>query len=173
MKSIETTHGRIEPSELDDNFFRTIGDEWMLITAGNPEEFNTMTASWGGIGILWNKPVAICFIRPTRHTYSFSEREDYFTLTFFTDEYKKTLQYCGTKSGKDVNKIEVTGLIPLLTENQSVGFEQSRLCLECKKIYFDDLKPEQFLLPGADKTFYPKKDYHRMYIAEILNVYKK
>lgn len=173
MKSIETTHGRLKPSELGNNFFRSIGEEWMLITAGTPSDFNTMTASWGGIGILWNKPVAICFIRPTRHTYSFSEREDYFTLTFFTDEYKKILQYCGTNSGKDVNKVEVTGLKPLLTENHSVGFEQARLCLECKKIYFDDMKPEHFLMSGADESFYPKKDYHRMYIAEIVNVYKK
>lgn len=171
MKKLGSTHTSIDPQNLSDNFIRTIGDEWMLITAGTSESFNTMTASWGTIGVLWNLPVAICFIRPTRHTFKFSEDAEYFTLCFFDPEHKDILKYCGTKSGKDVDKIKTTGLSPLLSENNAVGFAQSRLCIECKKIYFDDLKPSNFLIPDADEKFYPKKDYHRMYIGEITKVY--
>jgi flavin reductase (DIM6/NTAB) family NADH-FMN oxidoreductase RutF len=83
------------------------------------------------------------------------------------------LNYCGAKSGRNVDKIETTGLIPLLTENESIGFKQARLCLECKKIYFEDLDPGSFLDLEVDAKFYPKKDYHRMYIGEITNCYLK
>jgi flavin reductase (DIM6/NTAB) family NADH-FMN oxidoreductase RutF len=173
MDSILSTHQKTEAKNLTDNFFQAIDDEWMLISAGTPKSFNTMTASWGTIGILWNRTVAICFIRPTRHTFGFTEDQEFFSLSFFSKEHKSILRFCGAQSGRDVNKIKETGLIPLLTENQSIGFEQSRLCLECRKIYFDDLKPDHFLLPDTDKNFYPKKDYHRMYVGEITNVYIK
>ncbi|MBN1950524.1 MAG: flavin reductase [Bacteroidales bacterium] len=173
MEAIDITHKKIAAAELTDNIIRMIGDEWMLITAGSPSNFNTMTASWGTMGVLWNKPVAICFVRPTRHTFKFTEESDFFTLSFFAEEHKSILRFCGAKSGRDANKIEATGLKPLRTENKSVGFEQSRLCIECRKVYFDDLKPENFLKPSTDKDFYPKKDYHRMYIGEITRVYLK
>lgn len=173
MQSIRSSHKSLEPEQITDNFIRAIGDEWMLITAGTPDNFNTMTASWGSVGVLWNLPVAICFIRPTRHTYHFTETQDYFTLSFFTDQHKDILSYCGSHSGKNVDKIAETGLQPMLTDNLSIGFEQSRLCLECRKIYFDDLKPAHFLMPDTDDKFYPGKDYHRMYIGEIRNAYIK
>ena len=59
--------------DLSENFFEVIGKEWMLVTAGSKEHFNTMTASWGGIGWLWNKPVVFVFIRSERYTYEFME----------------------------------------------------------------------------------------------------
>jgi flavin reductase (DIM6/NTAB) family NADH-FMN oxidoreductase RutF len=123
------------------------------------------------LGILWNRPVALCFIRPTRHTYQFAEKSDYYTLSFFPESERQILNYCGSKSGRFVNKIEKTGLVPLLTDNKAVGYKQSRLCIECRKIYFSDLKPENFILPDTDRKFYAKKDYHRMYIGEITHCY--
>jgi flavin reductase (DIM6/NTAB) family NADH-FMN oxidoreductase RutF len=173
MQKIEDLFEKIEPDTLRDNFIQAIGNEWMLITAGTPDHFNTMTASWGAIGVFWHKPVAICFIRPTRHTFGFASHNDVFTLSFFSDKEHDILNFCGTKSGRDTDKIAATGLIPLETENKSIGYAQSRLCVECRKIYYDDLKPGQFLMPGADKRIYPKKDYHRMFVGEILNCYKK
>jgi len=158
---------------VSDNFVKIIGDEWLLITCGTSDKFNTMTASWGALGVLWNKPVAICFIRPTRFTYSFANSNNMFTLSFFTEKERQILQYCGSKSGKDVNKIDETGLIPLRTEAGAISFKQSRMCHECQKIYYDDLKPQNFLLPEIDGRNYPLKDYHRMFIGEIVNVYLK
>jgi flavin reductase (DIM6/NTAB) family NADH-FMN oxidoreductase RutF len=173
MKAINSLFKKSNASLLDDNFIKTIGDEWMLITAGTHEKFNTMTASWGSMGVLWNKPIAICFIRPTRHTYSFANETDIFTLSFFTSKEKKILSYCGANSGRNVDKIAETGLIPLLMENGGIAFEQARLCLECRKIYYDDLKPQHFLNPTIDKKNYPLKDYHRFFIGEIVGTYKK
>ena len=131
-----------------------------------------MTASWGGVGVLWNKDIAFCVIRPGRYTYKFIEKADTFTLSFFTGEYKKALTFCGTHSGRDCDKAKETGLTAAETENGSVFFSEARLVLECKKIYFDDFNPVNFLDPEIDEH-YPKKDYHRMFFGEIINVYIK
>jgi flavin reductase (DIM6/NTAB) family NADH-FMN oxidoreductase RutF len=159
---------KFDVEKLKDNPFRLLNDDWMLITAGTENSFNTMTASWGGVGILWNKQVAFCFVRPTRHTYQFMEKNDYFTLTFYNEEYRDILNFCGKKSGRDTDKIKETGLIPLTSPNNSIYFEQARLVFECRKIYSDDIKPE-FFRDEKIHNAYPLKDYHRMYIGEITN----
>jgi flavin reductase (DIM6/NTAB) family NADH-FMN oxidoreductase RutF len=161
-----------EDTEFSARVFDMIGNEWFLITAGTADYFNTMTASWGTLGVLWNKPVAICFIRPTRHTYKFAETNDVFTMSFFSEEHRHILKFCGAKSGRDTNKVKETGLLPLLTENGGITFEQAKLVFECRKLYFDDIKPGMFLSPDIDKN-YPNKDYHRLYIGEITSIYKK
>lgn len=173
MDQMNNLFKKIGPEEITDNFFQAINKEWMLITAGSFEKFNTMTASWGTIGILWNKPIAICFIRPSRYTYGFVNESKIFTLSFFTEKERSILQLCGTKSGKNVDKITETGLVPLKTDLGGITYKRSRLCLECNKIYYDDLKPANFILPDTDKINYPLKDYHRMFIGEIMNVYIK
>jgi len=163
---------KISPEQITDNPFTLLDKVWMLITAGNKQKFNTMTASWGTLGVLWNKPIATTFIRPTRYTYQFAEEFSEFTLSFFDEKYRQILSYCGAKSGRDEDKIARTGLIPLETELGNIYFEQARLVLECKKIYFDDLQNSHFIEPKVEKH-YPKKDYHRFYIGEIVNVLKE
>ena len=101
---------KLEVKDLKENFFEAIGKEWMLVTAGTKEKFNTMTASWGGIGWLWNKPVAFVFIRPERYTYEFIEKSDYLTLSFLGEANKKVHAICGSKSGRDMDKVKATGL---------------------------------------------------------------
>jgi len=155
---------------LNDNTFSLIDKSWFLLTAGDKDYFNTMTAAWGSFGILWKKPVITIFVRPTRYTYGFTEKNKYFTLSFFNESYRSILNYCGTKSGRDVNKVRETGLIPISTETGNVFFEQANLVFECKKIYFDDLKPDNFLSDNISKN-YPLKDYHRFYIGEIINCF--
>lgn len=158
----------IDPYHLDESVFRLLDKDWMLITAGGKEEFNTMTASWGGFGILWNKPVSFIFVRPTRHTYLFTEKFDRFSLCFFDKRYRKALNYCGSHSGRDVDKVQATGLSPDVTENGVVFFKESRLILECRKLYLHDLDPQLFLDESIIRN-YPKEDYHRMYIGQIEN----
>ncbi len=155
-----------ELRKLEKSVFSMLDDEWMLITAGNLQSFNTMTASWGGFGILWNKPVTFVFVRPTRHTYHFMESADVFTLTFFEEKYRKILQFCGSRSGRDTDKIAATGLIPVASPSGSVIFEQAYLSFDCRKIYSTDIDPAHFLDSSIDSN-YPKKDYHSMYIGEI------
>ncbi len=156
----------IKPTEIPGNAIQMIGNEWMLITAGDHENFNTMTAAWGGIGFLWKKPTATIFIRPQRYTYEFVEKYEDFTLCFFDKEYKKALNICGTKSGRDIDKVKETGLTPVQTKNGNIYFEEASLIIECRKAYYDDIDPSFFLDPDIRKL-YPAEDYHRMYIGYI------
>lgn len=162
----------IDPEQIGDNVFKLIDKDWMLITAGKKDSFNTMTASWGGLGVLWHKPVAFCFVRPNRHTYGFMEREQYYSLSVYPEKHRKALELCGSKSGRNVDKVKETGLTPLSGITGAVYFEQARLVLECRKIYYHDIDPRKFLDPEIHKN-YPIKDYHRMYVGEVLNCLAK
>jgi flavin reductase (DIM6/NTAB) family NADH-FMN oxidoreductase RutF len=163
----------IDTKSLSGNVFDMLDDDWMLITAGTQQHFNTMTASWGGFGILWHKPMAICFVRPQRYTLQFLEKAEFFTLSFFTDEYRNALNFCGQKSGRNTDKIKETGLMPIETPNHAIAFEQARLIFECRKVYSDDIKPDKFLAPEIIGHIYPGKDFHRFFIGEISGCYVK
>jgi len=163
----------IKPTEITDNVFKLLDKDWMLITAGTLEDYNTMTASWGHMGIMWNLPVAIGWIRPQRFTFEFTERYSDFTLSFFTEEYRKALQFCGSRSGRDYDKAAETGLTPVATESGNVFFQEARLVMECRKLYSDDLKSENFIVPEIAVKNYPKNDFHRFYMGEIVNVMVK
>ena len=163
---------KIDPTGISGNLIKKIGYEWMLITAGNSNDFNTMTASWGGMGFLWNKPVAFIFIRPQRFTYQFAEKNAYFTLHFFEERYRDILNFCGSKSGRDVDKIAHTGLKIFSSPNNNIYYGQSYLQMECRKLYFNDIDPANFL---DDKIIrnYPKNDFHRLYVGEIVECIQK
>ena len=161
----------ITPQEIEGNLFRMIGREWMLITAGQPTDFNTMTASWGGAGIMWNAPVAAAVVRPSRHTYGFMEREKYYTLSFLGTEFRHALQICGSRSGRDTDKVAEAGLTPRF-DAPAPYFDEAQLVLVCRKLYTSDIDPENFL-DGTIETHYNGGDYHRMYLGEIVKVLKK
>lgn len=161
---------KISPNEISQNPFELIDDDWFLLSAGDIHSFNTMTASWGGMGVLWNKPVVFCFVRPQRYTYKFMESNKLFTMSFFDDSYRDALSLCGKVSGRQTDKMKATGLKPFESPDGSVFYEQAKLMIECRKLYFSDIVPENFLVNGIDAN-YPKKDYHRMYIGEIISVY--
>jgi flavin reductase (DIM6/NTAB) family NADH-FMN oxidoreductase RutF len=163
---------KITPDLIGENIFKLIGEDWMLITAGNKEKANTMTASWGGMGVLWHLPVCFAFIRKSRYTYEFAERESLFTLSFFNETYRDTLNYCGAHSGRNEDKIVNCGLTLVETENGAPAFNEASLVVECRKIYFDDIIPEHFLDSRINRN-YPSQDYHRMYIGEVIGVYVK
>jgi flavin reductase (DIM6/NTAB) family NADH-FMN oxidoreductase RutF len=162
----------VDPESLNENFFKLLNRGWMLITAGVTGNFNTMTASWGSTGILWNKPIAICFIRPHRYTFQFAEQHDFFTLSFFPDKYRKILNFCGANSGRDTDKIANTGLKPVETKNGNITFEQASLVLECRKLYADFLKQDNFIGYGIIEKNYPNRDFHRFFIGEIVGCFK-
>ena len=161
---------KISPNEISQNPFELIDDDWFLLSAGDVDSFNTMTASWGGMGVLWNKPVVFCFVRPQRYTYKFMESNKLFTMSFFDDRYRDALSLCGKVSGRQTDKMKATGLKPFGSPKGSIFYEQAKLMIECRKLYYSDITPENFLVDGIDAN-YPKKDYHRMYIGEIISVY--
>jgi flavin reductase (DIM6/NTAB) family NADH-FMN oxidoreductase RutF len=169
---------RVSEHELDINAFSEIGKQWMLITAGSVDDYNTMTASWGTLGVLWGRSVAICFVRPTRHTYQFMERQEHFTLSFFPTEFHSALVYCGSHSGRDVDKAAETGLSPIAAASgndaieggiEAVTFAEARLVFVCRKLYADVFEPAHFTDKAVDQEIYPKRDHHTMYVGEIIS----
>jgi flavin reductase (DIM6/NTAB) family NADH-FMN oxidoreductase RutF len=157
----------IQPESLTDNVFKIIDKDWMLVTAGDLEDFNMMTASWGGMGILWGRPVCFVFVRPQRHTFGYMERATHFTLTFFDETYHDALNYCGTHSGRDVDKVAETGLSPVPGEAGAVYFSEGRLVVECRKLYAQDIQEANFIETSIVNQAYEARDFHRIYVGEI------
>ena len=162
----------IDPKQITKNPFAMIGEQWMLITAGNGEKCNTMTASWGGVGVLWQTPVATCYVRPQRYTKQFLDAEEYFTLTFFGEEYRDALKLCGTRSGRDVDKVKECGFTVKCAACGAPYFEEAGLVIVCRKRYVQDFDPAAIPDDVKEKQ-YPNKDYHTMYIGEIVEVLSK
>ena len=173
MKEISVQELKLNPMTL-------IGQEWMLITAGNEENgYNTMTAAWGHLGSIWHMPgqkdpmaTAVAYVRPQRYTKEFVDREDLFTLTFFDENWKKQLGYLGSVSGRDEDKIKKAGLTPVF-EDGTIWFEEAKLVLVCRKLYQQELRPEGFTDQEVLEKNYPRRDMHSMYIGEIQKVLVK
>lgn len=161
----------ISVEQLKDNPFTLINKDWMLITAGDAEKHNTMTASWGGVGELWGKYVSTIYIRPQRYTLEFVEREEYYSLCFFGPEYRQALSLCGSKSGRDVDKDAATDLTPCF-DQAAPYYEQARLVFLCRKLYRQDMEESAFLDKGLLEKWYDN-DLHRIFIGEIVKVLEK
>ena len=161
----------IAPDKIGENLIDLIGNRWMLVTAEKDGVCNTMTASWGGAGVMWNRPSAFVFIRPQRYTFEFIEESDTLTLSFFGEEYRNALKLCGSVSGRDRDKIAEAGLT-LTHRNGMPTFEEADLVLYCRKRYAPFLTEESVI----DKTVmdtYAAGDFHKMYICEITEVLAK
>ena len=159
----------INYKEIEFNPFTLIGKEWMLVTAGNEQSgCNTMTASWGHLGCLWgnNDPTAVIYLRPSRYTKEFVDREPYFTLCVMDKSFKKQMAYLGSVSGRDEDKIAKAGLTPVFADG-SVYFEEAKLVFVCKKIYQAELQESGILYQDIIDKNYPLRDYHTMYVGKI------
>ena len=143
-----------------------IGDKWMLITAGTAERCNTMTASWGGLGVLWGAPAATIYLRPQRYTKEFVDREEYFTLAFFGEEQRKALTLCGSKSGREVDKVKECGFTVAQAQGGAPYFEQADLVFVCRKRMVVPMDPAA--MPQDVKEKWCENDYHIMYWGEIV-----
>ena len=148
-----------------------IDQEWAVLTAGEKEKFNAMTISWGGLGTLWNKPVVTVYVKPIRYTYGFMENNEYFTISFYDEEYKEDLTILGKKSGRDIDKIALTKLTPKFLNN-AISFKEAKLTIVCKKIYFQDLDVTRVPQYEADR-YYKTEPIHRMYIGEVVDIIDK
>ena len=179
VASISTTPGealqgykRIAPDKIPGNFIKMLSEDWMLITAGNDQQFNPMTASWGGIGYLYNKPVTYCFVNPARYTYNLIDKGDTYTLTFYTETYREALNYCGHNSGRDKDKVKEAGLTPITTPSGSKAFSEAWMIIECRKMHSQPLDVDGFSDPELKKQW-TGKTMHKLFIGEILNVWVK
>lgn len=152
----------------NEDVFSLIGERWMLVAATDKSgKTNAMTASWGGMGVLWGKKVAFVFIRPQRYTKKFVDDSDVFSLSFFDESYKKMLGYMGKVSGKDEDKIARSGLT-LSDVGGAPVFAEAGMTLICRKLYRQTLTEENFIDKSNIDKWYPSKDYHDVYVAEIV-----
>ncbi|MBN1886684.1 MAG: flavin reductase [Thermoflexales bacterium] len=147
--------------------------QWFLLTSGDfaRGHYNTMTVSWGSMGVMWNRPFVQVVVRPTRYTHQFMEQYGTFTLCAFSDTYRKALNLLGSRSGRDGDKIAQAGLTPIAsTQVAAPAFAEAELILECKKMYWDDFDPTHFLDPKIEEN-YAKRDYHRVYFGQVMAIY--
>lgn len=159
---------RINVKDLEGNAVDMIGHRWMLVTAGTAESFNTMTASWGGIGFIWGKPVVNVLIRPNRYTHEFIEKEKKLTLSFMSEQYRSAMSHCGAVSGRDHDKMQETGLRPWVSENGSVAIADADVVLECRLIMRHRLEESDFLdFSEVAQWYAPENPMHDFYVAEI------
>ncbi|MDH6306684.1 flavin reductase (DIM6/NTAB) family NADH-FMN oxidoreductase RutF [Parabacteroides sp. PF5-5] len=175
--SWEARYNRIDASQLPDNVKELIDQQWMLVTAGNKNSHNTMTASWGAIGYIWERPSAFIFIRDTRYTYQFLQREEYFTLSLFTEQYRGALRVCGTKSGRDADKVKEAGLTPIDTPDGLMSFREARMIIECRKMFEQELDyanlTEYYKDEILEKSYNNETAKHQLFISEITNIWLK
>lgn len=162
----------ISIEELNKSACKMIGKDWMLVTAANDGKVNTMTASWGGLGVMWGKNAAFIFIRPQRYTKEFIDNSDRLSLTFYNEDKKKILSYLGTVSGRDEDKVGKSGLTVEFDEGVPY-FDEAEIVMEVKKMYNQEFKPECIIDKEIDSKWYPEKDYHTLYICEIEKVMVK
>ena len=159
----------ISAEEITSNAFHLIGKEWGLVAAGTNEKVNTMTISWGGVGIMWGKPVAYLFIRPQRYTKQFIDQEEVLSLSFYNEEYREMLSFMGTKSGKDIDKINEMHLTTAF-DDKVPFFEEANMVFFLKKLYKQDMTKDCLIENEIHDKWYSANDYHTMYVCEITKV---
>ena len=162
----------IKPEEFNQNPFKFIGKDCLLITAEKDGEVNTMTAGWGGLGVMWKRNVVYVVIRPQRYTKEFVDNSDTFSLTSFGGDNKKMLNYLGTISGRDEDKIKKSGLT-IIRDDCIPYFEEATCVIFCRKLFAQDYKPESFIEKEIIDECYPISDFHTLYIAEITKILVK
>ena len=161
----------LNPKDLNENVFRMFDDSWCLIASYDknhtPLPYNAMTASWGGMGVLWNKNVFFCVVRPQRYTKEFIDKSEYISLSFFGEEMKKALTYCGRNSGRDGDKLKESGFTPVITDEGKVEFKEAKITILGKKLLATDLKECDFIDKSLIEKNYPSADFHTLYVCEI------
>jgi len=161
----------IAAEDFNTNIFHILDKGWMLLTAGDMKSSNPMTISWGFMGTFWFRPVVIVGVRPQRYTFEFIEKHDSFTLSAFPEEHREVLNLCGTKSGRDTQKVEECNLTPIPSkEIDAPGYDEADLIIECRKIYADAIEEEHFLEKSIIDACYPGKDFHKLFFGEVVHI---
>lgn len=160
---------QLDVHALHENIFEDLNHRWMALSATDGVHANSMTAGWGGMGVMWERDVFFVMVRPCRYTYDILEKTDTVTLSFFGDGYRKELGYLGRTSGRDEDKLNDCGLSPVL-EGKDVYFKEAKLVVSGKIIAKMDLKGEDLVDKTLEKH-YPRHDYHRIYVCEMTRAF--
>lgn len=164
----------IDPQAAALELLPALGAENALLTAGTADRRNTMTIGWCQAGRLWNLPTCTVYVRPERYTYQFMEEQEYFTVSVLPKERKDAMALCGTKSGRDMDKIKECGLTVRTGAGGAPFFQEAELVLVCRTLYAQDLDPV-CVLPAGEEQILPsygaKGGWHRAYTGEIVEAY--
>ena len=161
---------KVDFKQLELNPFTVLGEEAFLLTAGDAENWNTMAAAWGGFGFAWDMPTVYVFVRESRHTYEYIENQDKFSMSFFPPDLRSVIEYCGSCSGREVDKIAGTGLTPVLVDG-TVAFEEANLVITCEKIVSAKVQQEDINKPEIFDKHYKNGDLHHMYCGVVTGIY--
>ncbi len=154
--------------EFTTDIFKVFDKQWALLTVGNADKFNTMTISWGGMGTLWSKPVATVYVRTSRYTHDFMDDNEYFSISFYPEKYRKNLTVLGSKSGRDMDKMKESGLTPKQV-GQTMTFDEAEVTVICRKLFRQRLDLDN-IPEGIVKALYTGDAPHDMYIGEVTEI---
>jgi flavin reductase (DIM6/NTAB) family NADH-FMN oxidoreductase RutF len=174
-KSFDELFKSISPEEIEDNVFKLVGKDFTVITAGKIPEHNSMTASWGGMGILFQKPVTWCFLRASRYTLELIRKEQTYTMSYFPDERKEQVLFFGSKTGKNTDKMKESTLTAMQTPSGNTTYKEARLVIECKLTELTTVAPDDFYTSEGknfiEEAYDEVKEYHKLVLGEITNVW--
>lgn len=158
----------MEIAEAQRQVLERLASNWGLLTAGDEHDYNTMTIAWGQVGTMWWKPVVVAYVVPSRYTFGYMERNDYFTVSLYGEEYKPDLELLGTVSGRDGDKVARTKLTPKPVEH-GMTFKEADVTLVCRKLLEQPIDPDR-LPDEIKKQYYQEMGVHSLFIGEIVDV---
>lgn len=163
----------IEEKKHTEEFIKQL-PKGVFLTVKNGDKINTMTIGWANIGVIWGKPVLTVAVRYSRYTYELMEKSGEFTVSVpLNGGFKNELAYCGTKSGRDVDKFKECNLTAKDSKFLSTPLiGECELYYECKVVYKQAMEPA-LLDESIKERFYTNKDYHVLYYGEILAQYEE
>jgi flavin reductase (DIM6/NTAB) family NADH-FMN oxidoreductase RutF len=168
---------QISPEEVSDNVFTLVGKIFPVITAGKQDRFNSMTASGGGLGILFKKPTTWCILRADRFTLEMIQKEQTYTMSYFPNEYREQIVFLGSKSGRDTEKMKEVELTVIQTPSGNISFKEARLIFECKLTEVTTANPDDFYSQEArefiNEAYKDPNDYRKHVFGEITHVWVK
>ena len=174
-KSFDELFKKVQPAELTDNVFKLVGEDYTVITSGEGEKYNSMTASYGGWGRLFEEPVTWCFLRANRYTLELMKESKTYTMTYFADEYKDQVMYFGSVSGRDSEKMKNHKLTPVQTPDGTPAYKEAKLIVECKLMEVTTVNPADFYMEKGksfvEEAYAEAKDYHKLVFGQITNVW--
>lgn len=154
---------------IEFNPFVKFGQDWAALTTQAGDKYNTMTISWGGVGVLWGKNVATVYVRDSRYTKELMDAGEFFSITFFEKHYHRSLQYLGAVSGRQEDKFKGAGLT--INKHLSIPFvDEGNFVILCRKLSATKLETDQFIDPKITPDYYPDGNLHTMYVGEIMEL---
>ncbi|MDR1054499.1 MAG: flavin reductase [Prevotellaceae bacterium] len=174
-KTFDELFKKIEATELTDNIFKLVGEDFTVITAGDETHYNSMTASWGGVGILFNNPATWCFLRANRYTLELMKKHETYTMAYFPEEYKDRVMYLGSVTGRNTDKMKNTTLTYVKTHDGNIAYKEAKLIIECKLIELTTVNPSDFYTEKGksfiEEAYTEVKDYHKIVLGQITSIW--